>query len=274
MFSFCLSLVVAVATSFIRSGSGPTTVISYYLLISLHLSQPCRTKVYGKKSYSSWNNKSCVGSTAGGHWHKPPEMHVNTHEAMLHVQAAWLKPSQLAGMTESCHLCGTTSTITRNTQHAAVAKHSPLHSQKWQKPTPCSWKTIKSKGAASVNVSVGLNSNKKKFIQSWFSFSLLEMSQGKVVFDVTLLYLVWCWHFLCGWTLLLFACCCHDNSVSSSSLRFPALCLVSCRKLKTLCCLMEKLATLLHPFFGKWRVSSEERGGKKKPWCTFVRKER
>lgn len=127
----------------------------------------------------------------------------------------------------------------------------------------------KMKRAASVNVSVGLNSRTK----SLFSFSLLEMSQGMVLFDVSLLYLVWCWHFLCGWTLLLFAYCCHDNSASSSSLLFPALCLVSWRKQKTLSCPSDgkagnSFASLL------WKVTSEFRGKrrkKNKPWCTFVR---
>lgn len=79
MFSFCLSLVVAVATLFKRSVAGPTTVIPFYLFICFHLSQPCTTKVYRKKRYSSWNNTSCIGCTAGGHWHKPPEMHVNVN---------------------------------------------------------------------------------------------------------------------------------------------------------------------------------------------------
>lgn len=65
----------------------------------------------------------------------------------------------------------------------------------------------------------------QEFLQPW-SFRDPVNSQGMVLLNISLLYLVWCWHFLCGWTLLLFTYCCHDNSVSSVSLIFPALCLV------------------------------------------------
>lgn len=102
-----------------------------------------------------------------------------------------------------------------------------------------------------------------KFIHSLF-FRDTVTSQGLVLFKVVL-----CWHFWCDLTLSLFTCCCHGNSVCSISLIFSTVCILSCCKNHhselslSLSLSAGKLETLLHPFFGKWQVSSEERGEKK-----------